>query len=616
MRDVGEARVLLGNREADGPVTARVPGAGSRVVVAAFLVVLGLAVGAFAMRHVSGTAEEAPTRILDLVLDPPPNHYAVPAISPSGRYVAYRSNVDSAILVRDLEIGTTTRLAGSEDAIVPVFSPDSRSVAFFAGGWVKVGALGGGLPVPVTPIAGGINGAVWVDDETIVLAGVGSRVPKRVSLDGKAEDVPVRLEGEGASELRVLGPCATPDPDVLLVTVRGPQTGGDWIATLSLGDGTVAKLTRGSSPRFVAPSTVVFVQRDALVAAAFDPGTLTLTGPEVPLAPALGPLVADVVTRMSSSAFLDSITREGRALFPIDAEEPHQLVWVGRAGAETPFDSGRALDDLRTGPRGENWGAVDLDRDEELAAFANGSVLLVLRVDEPGDPTVLPAPGATTYPRWDPRGGRLAVIGNATGAFQGYLVEASGNAPPAQFTSAPQSVTTSFAPDGDHVLGYVVTAERGRDLWLFGADGEHRPLLETPANERAPAFSPDGRAFVYVSDESGQDQIYLRLFPDSDRVWPVSTLPGISPRWSRDGSEIYFISGNEMVAVPADLLGGVRLGAPETLFSVSDYAHEPYGNALYDVTKDGRFLMVREGSGSRAWRWIEGWGNELADALR
>lgn len=121
----------------------------------------------------------------------------------------------------------------------------------------------------------------------------------------------------------------------------------------------------------------------------------------------------------------------------------------------------------------------------DRAAIASGSGLVVVKLDDLRSQNVLPRPGVVAYPRWDPAGKYVAVIGNETGAFQGYRISATGDLPPEQITSQPQSVATSFSPDGRSVLGYVVTAERGRDIWLFGLDGQHTPLLESPSGIRS-----------------------------------------------------------------------------------------------------------------------------------
>ena len=99
------------------------------------------------------------------------------------------------------------------------------------------------------------------------------------------------------------------------------------------------------------------------------------------------------------------------------------------------------------------------------------------------------------------------------------------------------------------MIGYVVTAETGRDLWIFNIDGEDEMLLQTPANERGPTLSPDASAYAYVSDESGDDRIYLRRLPDSGQAWQISGAGATEPRWSRDGGEVFFVQNGRMTTV-------------------------------------------------------------------
>ena len=159
-----------------------------------------------------------------------------------------------------------------------------------------------------------------------------------------------------------------------------------------------------------------------------------------------------------------------------------------------------------------------------------------------------------------------------------------------------------------------MTAGTGRDLWIFHFDGTAELLLQTPANERGPMLSPDGEAFAYVSDESGEDRVYLRLYPDVGQAWELSGDGASEPLWSRDGSEIFFIENGRMMAVNVDMSDGVRHGTARELFSMGAYESDPFGNTMYDIAADGRFIMLRLGQGAREWRLIQNWGADL-DAI-
>ncbi len=123
------------------------------------------------------------------------------------------------------------------------------------------------------------------------------------------------------------------------------------------------------------------------------------------------------------------------------------------------------------------------------------------------------------------------------------------------------------------------------------------PFLVTAANERSPGFSPDGNWIVYASDESGQDEIYVRPYPTGDGKWTVSRDGGREPVWSRNGREIYYRRQDQVLAVPVLQGSGLRVGEPVVLFGGRADAYDgPNGSRSFDVTADGqRFLFVRLG---------------------
>ncbi len=134
-------------------------------------------------------------------------------------------------------------------------------------------------------------------------------------------------------------------------------------------------------------------------------------------------------------------------------------------------------------------------------------------------------------------------------------------------------------------------------------------LLETPANERAPSIAPVGRLFAYVSDEEGSDQIYLRDLDALERRWRVSTEGGVSPVWSRDGRELYFVRGNSIFGVEVRTGGGVRIGDERLVFSHDRLTRDDWGNRTFDSLPDGGFLVSVQEESKVSLRVVLGFGN-------
>jgi dipeptidyl aminopeptidase/acylaminoacyl peptidase len=372
------------------------------------------------------------------------------------------------------------------------------------------------------------------------------------------------------------------------------------------------ELARGSDARFIAPSTLMFTQRGELMAATFDPATPEITGIERPVVIAGAKSV--LAGRTTGDEAMVGTQAAGLALFPMEVPEPRTLVWVDREGNETPTGFAIDRDVLRLSVGANGAIGAALSPDGTKVALVTRDAPVILDLADIGRWRTLPPPGrGIAYAVWEPSGESISVLGNAKGSFHGYLISVTGTGQPQQISDIPQSVPLSFFPDGKSVLGYVITADAGRDLWVFGLDGDDTPVLQTPANERAPVLSPDGGAFAYVSDESGEDRVYLRLYPDVGQAWAISGDGATMPRWSRDGREVFFQQGAQMMAVEVDLSDGVVVGTPQALFGASSYEQDPFAIPMYDVATDGRFLMVRRGTGPRIWRVVQNWSTAIEE---
>jgi dipeptidyl aminopeptidase/acylaminoacyl peptidase len=203
----------------------------------------------------------------------------------------------------------------------------------------------------------------------------------------------------------------------------------------------------------------------------------------------------------------------------------------------------------------------------------------------------------------------------------------SGGQPEVLSTEGGVQFPASWTPDGK-ALAYAETAveqsetHTGWDIWLLrpGSDAPRTVLVRTPFKDDQPAFSPDGGALAYVSDETGQLEVYIRTFPDTSRRVRVSTDGGTEPVWARRGGEIFYRSGRRYFSVPVKIGESIQVGRPLLLFE-GDYvvAAEIPGAPSYDVAPDGqRFLMVARASETPQPRRLElvlGWAHELERRL-
>jgi serine/threonine-protein kinase len=158
----------------------------------------------------------------------------------------------------------------------------------------------------------------------------------------------------------------------------------------------------------------------------------------------------------------------------------------------------------------------------------------------------------------------------------------------------------AMTPDGTSLVVRHRVTDTGWNLELVSMEGDHRvtPLLSTPFNERFADLSPDGRLIAYQSDESGPDEIYVRPFPRvDDGKWQVSRGGGSTPVWSRNGRELFYLApGGRMMAVAVQTQPTFSWSPPVKLFEGSFRSHSEARH--FDVTPDGRFLMIKQSGGS------------------
>jgi serine/threonine-protein kinase len=523
---------------------------------------------------------------LQLALGLPKDHrVGALALSSNGRVIAYTTDASgfSQIAVRSLEAGNSVLLEGTAGAHHPFFSPDGEWLGFFADGKLRKVPAHGGTVQDICDAPVDSAGGSWNADNRIVFAPLDGRGLVTVDARGGRPE-PLTHINTAEGELAHGWPHFLPEDDGGLVFTIARREKDPRIAVLPPDTSVPRQLLPAHGAVQYMSGHLVYAFIGRLYALRFDASTLEARGGPTPLADdvAVSPRGFDA---LGQSAFATS--REGLiAYLPGFEQQPaNALVWVQRDGTASTFPSPAGVHETpRVSPDGTHVAMVI-----RSGPFSREVWVLELLS---GRRTKLTADGSQNHsPVWSPDGRELAFASNRTGLQSIFVQSVAAKREPrlllgGQDTHIPASwsrATLAF---------YEVYGSAGRDIWIHLPDGRARPVVATPANERAPALSPDGRWMAYTSDGSGTDEIYVQSV-DGGTPARVSLNGGTEPVWSRDGGELFYRHAEEMFAVPIVTDPVFQPGEPVRLFA-RDFQMDPGDNLPnYDVAPDGRFLMVR-----------------------
>jgi len=209
-------------------------------------------------------------------------------------------------------------------------------------------------------------------------------------------------------------------------------------------------------------------------------------------------------------------------------------------------------------------------------------------------------PGRDIYPTWTPDSLQVVFGSSRDGTLNLFRKAADGTGTVEQLTqSANDLAPQTLSPDGARVVSRENHPEQGFNLVVSSLDGDgtSTPLLATEFAEMNAEISPDGHWLAYQSNASGQNEIYVRPFPNVDEGrWQISRDGGIMPLWSPHGRELFYLtSSRQLMAVTVRSEPSFTFGNPMILFEGAPVFLGPVGRT-YDVSPDGkRFLMFKVG---------------------
>jgi eukaryotic-like serine/threonine-protein kinase len=599
LRDIGEARFQLADGF-DGALPVTPSNAGRfrhHLAWVAILLVAIVTTGIVVARYWRPVGD-APEMRVDVVTPETTDPVSF-AISPDGTELVYAASGagQPQLWLRSLGSGAARPLPGTEAATFPFWSPDGRSIAFFDGGAHLLRFdLRSDHTQQIADAVPGIGGAWGPDGTTILFASTMQSPLVRVPASG-GDVTPVTV----LEEPRHVGhafPQFLPGGRRFLFFVRGSDD-VRGIYQGSLDSQEITRLVASDVPgAYLPPGWLLFVSQGALVARRFDPERATLSGDSV--------RIAESVAVVSKTAFTNgafSVSAAGTVAYRANAAAETQLAWFDR--------SGRLLEAFAP-PDEANVRNPALSPDDRRVAVertvaGNADIWLI---DKARATRLTSNPGPDLMPLWTRDGNRIVFSSSRTGNLNLFQKAFSGGDEIPLLESPYVKTGSDVSRDGRFLMFLtVMDPKKLTDLWVLPLEGTRPPFpfVNSTFAEVFGQFSPDGLWVAYHSLESGEKQeIYVRPFPGPGGRWKASAAGGISPRWSYDGTELYYIAPDgKLMAVPFSVKDGTpELSAPTPLFQthiVGGGINLVGYRQQYAVARDGRFLInIQTGRASSA----------------
>ena len=515
-----------------------------------------------------------------------------PIISPDGRHVVFRLNTDDGkelLWKRPLGSFDARPLVGTDGATQPFWSPDSRSVGFFANSKLKRIDISGGGPQTVCDAPSNVSGA-WGRDGTIVFSrGVASGL-YRVSAAG---GTPVQLTTVDATrnEIEHTWPYFLPDGRHFLFLARNALTEDSAISVGTIDSKETTRLLQAhSSMAYAPPGYLLFVRESTLMVQGFDANALELKGDAFPVA-------EQAVRNPIIGRAMFSVSETGVLVFRAGGITNNQLIWFDRSGNQisvvTPPGSynGPALSpdekrvavsrvDLQAGTSSDIW-TIDLERGTQLRLTTD--------------------PASDVFPSWSPNGDRVAFLSTRNGLTSIYQKSANGAAVEESLVSSAElKQNPTWSPDGQYIIYSQLNAKTNTDVYLLSLSGDRKPeiLLQTNFVDAHARFSPNGRWIAYMTNETGQFEVYVESFPRTGGKLPISIGGGSQPQWRADGRELYYYAPDrKLMAVEVNADGPTfKVGVARQLFAIrvtgGGVDQNFPGNGYFASTRDGKRFLI------------------------
>jgi Tol biopolymer transport system component len=473
-------------------------------------------------------------------------------------------------------------LPGTERGTAPFWSPDSKSVAYFADGKLWRTQITGGVPTAVCDTGFSFGRGAWSRSGVILFAAGAGQGLYQVPAQGGTAKAVTTVDTSGL-ELTHRFPAFLPDGRRFLYSVISGSADSSGMYAASIdnpGQRTRVLPTSGTAvyapPSGAHAAYLVWAQQQTVLAQKIDPESLRLAGePSVILQNVGMTQTGETLFSVSENGIIAS--RQGgakdlRISWHRDGQKELLPVPPGSYGFLRLAPAGRRVA-FRRGNIGANWDLWTFD-------FSR-SVMTRLTFD----------PGTESYPVWSPDSRHIVFAASRDGSSDLYRKEAAAGGADQRLTREPGvKAATDWSPDGRFIL-YRTTEPAGFELRTLDLqNGRTSPAFQSAKGISSARFSPDGKWIAYASNESGRVEVYVQAFGRAGGKWQVSNAGGNHPTWSADGSQIYFVTAPGLASVSVRASAdGLEIGAIQHVV-----AYTPPSGLMYpyDSARDGKRFLV------------------------
>lgn len=478
------------------------------------------------------------------------------AFSPNGQELVLDPGTRGGtqqLWLRATDSSTFRPLAGTQGATYPFWSPDGRSIGFFAGDQMKRIDLRTGNVLTICGVEAG-RGGTWNGQGMIVFAPARFGGLYRVAAGG---GTPIQVSVPGGASISQRLPQFLPDGQQVLYYSGTPSPSlADGIYVLNLATGQSQLLMHtNSAGEYVAPGYLAFMRGDNLMLQRFHASRLRLSGTSSSVA-------QGVAFNSASEAGIFSFSKDGLLIYEPNIPVPiSQLTWL-------------TLDGKNLGTVGQParfaWATVSPDGNRAVAEVSNGRggyPLWIYDLKSGAKRRFTPATSSFSGPLWSPDGSQIVFQRENLGTF--YRKAVRGDSPAVPFLSMKGSwAMSSWSPDG-HLIAMENQGANGWNIWMLPMKGERKPyaFLSAPHNELYGTFSADGQWLSFISDKSGRPELYVVPFPGRGKEEQVSTDGAVYGGWVPRRQELAYVTADDKLTIIKVRVRGKRLllGKPQIM---------------------------------------------------